>query len=238
MKKEVNVVSKSLLVIVKMLLTIVKALMKLVYLIVKAFDNGIAKLFMKLPRLMKVGVIYTMVGLSILNFVDFPKVEKVNAETSLTSIAIEKVETTENTTNEVVEVKETSTTECKFSNEIACKIYNKGIEKGLTHEQAVLIVAISKHETGTWTSKAFNNNNNFGGIMCNSGLKNYETFEDGLNDFVRILKSYYFDLGLTTIEQIGAKYCPVGAKNDPKGLNKNWVPGVTSIYQSLLESVK
>jgi hypothetical protein len=65
-------------------------------------------------------------------------------------------------------------------------------------------------------------------------IKNYETYEQGLTDFVSILKNYYFDLGLNTIEQIGAKYCPVGAKNDPNGLNKNWVSGVSTFYNNYL----
>lgn len=29
---------------------------------------------------------------------------------------------------------------------------------------------------------------------------------------------------------LGARYCPVGAKNDPTGLNRNWVKNVKRIY--------
>ena len=32
------------------------------------------------------------------------------------------------------------------------------------------------------------------------------------------------------IEFLGKTYCPVGAKNDPKGLNKNWVKNVKYYY--------
>ena len=28
------------------------------------------------------------------------------------------------------------------------------------------------------------------------------------------------------IEFLGSRYCPIGAENDPKGLNKNWVKNV------------
>ena len=73
--------------------------------------------------------------------------------------------------------------------------------------------------------------------MCNSGLIKYETFEDGLNGFVNLLTNNYFNQGLTTIETIGNKYCPVGAKNDPKGLNKNWVRVVTSLYNQFTKQV-
>ena len=31
---------------------------------------------------------------------------------------------------------------------------------------------------------------------------------------------------------LGRTYCPVGAKNDPAGLNKNWVKNVTKLYRN------
>lgn len=119
-------------------------------------------------------------------------------------------------------------------NDIERDIYNKSIELGMTHEQAILVVAISKHETGNWKSNAFKNKNNFGGVMCSDGLKIYDTYIDGLNGFVSLLKNRYFDKGLDTIEKIGAVYCPVGAANDPKGVNKHWIPNVTKFYNEYL----
>lgn len=232
MKKELNVIVKMLMLLVKALFMIGKSIIKIIYLIIKFIDNLMAKLFMKLPRLLRVGVVYSLIGLAILNFVNIPS-KSVSAKTETTekvAIATENlpVETTE---KPVVEKKVENTT-CKFDNENACKIYDKAIEKGLTEKQSLLVVAISTHETGYWTSKAFTENHNFGGIMTSKGLKSYSTYEEGLDHFVSVLKNYYFDKGLTTIEQIGAKYCPVGAENDPKGLNVNWVPSVTSIYNS------
>ena len=232
MKKELNVIVKMLMVLVKALFMIEKSIVKIIYLIIKFIDNLMAKLFMKLPRLLRVGIVYSLIGLSILNFVDIPS-RTVSAKTNTNenvAIATENlpVETTE---KPIVEEKVENTT-CKFDNENACNIYNKAIEKGLTENQSLLVVAISTHETGYWTSKAFTENHTFGGIMTSKGLKSYSPYEEGLDHFVNVLKNYYFDKGLTTIEQIGAKYCPVGAKNDPKGLNVNWVPSVTSIYNS------
>lgn len=232
MKKELNVIIKMLMLLVKALFMIGKSIVKIIYLIIKFIDNLMAKLFMKLPRLLRVGVVYSLIGLAILNFVNVPS-KSVSAKTETTekvAIATENlpVETTE---KPVVEKKVENTT-CKFDNENACKIYDKAIEKGLTEKQSLLVVAISTHETGYWTSKAFTENHNFGGMMTSKGLKSYSTYEEGLDHFVSVLKNYYFDKGLTTIEQIGAKYCPVGAENDPKGLNVNWVPSVTSIYNS------
>ena len=232
MKKELNIIVKMLMVLVKALFMIEKSIVKIIYLIIKFIDNLMAKLFMKLPRLLRVGIVYSLIGLSILNFVDIPS-RTVSAKTNTNenvAIATENlpVETVE---KPIVEEKVENTT-CKFDNENACNIYNKAIEKGLTENQSLLVVAISTHETGYWTSKAFTENHNFGGIMTSKGLKSYSTYEEGLDHFVNVLKNYYFDKGLTTIEQVGAKYCPVGAKNDPKGLNVNWVPSVTSIYNS------
>lgn len=232
MKKELNIILKMLMLLVKALFMIGKSIVKIIYLIIKFIDNLMAKLFMKLPRLLRVGVVYSLIGLAILNFVNVPS-KSVSAKTETSenvAIATENlpVETTE---KPVVEEKVENTT-CKFDNENACKIYDKAIEKGLTEKQSLLVVAISTHETGYWTSKAFTENHNFGGIMTSKGLKSYSTYEEGLDHFVSVLKNYYFDKGLTTIEQIGAKYCPVDAENDPKGLNVNWVPSVTSIYNS------
>ena len=32
------------------------------------------------------------------------------------------------------------------------------------------------------------------------------------------------------VAYMGASWAPVGAKNDPQGLNKNWVPNVTRLW--------
>ena len=136
---------------------------------------------------------------------------------------------------QVEQVEQKTENICKLENAIACKIYDKAISNGLSHNQAIIVVSISAHETGYWTSSVFKEKNNFGGVMCNSGLINYETFEDGLNGFVNLLTNNYFNQGLTTIETIGNKYCPVGAKNDPTGVNKNWIPSVSSIYNNYLQ---
>lgn len=148
-------------------------------------------------------------------------------------IPFEEEETKEN--QQIIE--ETTTTNIpSFDNDNEQAIYNEAINQGLTKEQAFLLISISRHETGKWTSKAFINNNNFGGIMDIDGLRDYDTYEEGLKDFVRILKTYYFEKGLNTIAEIGAKYCPVGAENDPQGLNQYWVGGVTDFYNYYVEN--
>jgi hypothetical protein len=47
------------------------------------------------------------------------------------------------------------------------------------------------------------------------------------------LASNYVALGFDSIAKIGSKWCPVGAANDPQGLNVNWVPVVTTFYLEL-----
>ena len=60
-----------------------------------------------------------------------------------------------------------------------------------------------------------------------------EDLDKGIDFFVSNLKNNYIDMGLDTIELIQPKYCPIGAANDPKGLNKYWVGGVTKYYNEL-----
>lgn len=128
-----------------------------------------------------------------------------------------------------IETKQEEEYKCTLQHETACKIKKKAEEYGVDWKMAV---SISAWETGYWTSSLYHNNKNIGGLYCKEFLK-YNTLDEGIEAFVSNLKRNYYDKGLNTIEKIGAKYCPVGASNDPTGLNKNWIPGVTKIYNSL-----
>ncbi len=96
-----------------------------------------------------------------------------------------------------------------------------------------LLAAIAQHETGNGKSRAALEKNNIAGMMGKNGLKTYATVEDSIMDMARNLSQNYLDKGLTTIANIGAKYAPVGAANDPTGLNNYWVNGVTKYYNKL-----
>lgn len=231
------------------LLTIVYfivGILAIICLIFNGINNIIIKLFNKLSKPLKTITIYTLIILSVLYLIN-PSVNtkvnvnlqdiKDNVKTSIKEVNNTKVDVIkENIEN--IEIQEQIKT-IDLGNENANNIYNKAIENGLTKEQSILLVSISRHETGNWTSKAFNEKNNFGGIMCNGAteIKRYSTYEEGLQDFIRILNTYYFNMGLNEIAEIGAKYCPVGAKNDPNGLNKYWVGGVTEFYNYYLQLV-
>ncbi len=132
----------------------------------------------------------------------------------------------------------------QFVNKFNSSAFNKGVLAGkgamiasIAEKNGLdpnLLAAIMANETGWGTSNAIRNHNNPGGMMDPatnwSKIKTYSTLEEGINAVASNLKRNYIDQGLTTISTIGAKYCPVGAANDPNGLNSNWVPGVTSVY--------
>ncbi len=100
-----------------------------------------------------------------------------------------------------------------------------------------LATSIMVNETGWGTSNAIKNHNNPGGYMDSatnwSTIKTFDTLEDGIEAVVKNLSKNYLNQGRTTIASIGDKYCPVGAANDPTGLNSGWIPGVTKIYNEL-----
>lgn len=106
-----------------------------------------------------------------------------------------------------------------------------------------LSIAIARHEcgfkNGEYLSNAYKEKNNVGGMMYydpstkSSKLMKFDTIDSGINAYVSNLKRNYFDLGLDTIAKIQPKYAPVGAANDPYGLNNVWQIGVKSYLSQL-----
>lgn len=238
MKKETNILIKLMKGLVKAFALVIAQIAKIIYLIIKWFNNLNVKLFMKLPRLLRVAIIYLLIGLSIFAF----EKPRVLVKEVLSSSIVEQVETLQNEIDNLltqIKAKDNEIARLKIIaklNDTEKSIYNKSIESELTHEQAILLVAISKHETGNWTSDLYKNNNNFGGIYNSREEKfySYKSKEEGLQAFVNLLKNNYFGKGLKSIEEIGNKYCPVGASNDPKGVNQHWIPKVTQYYNNYL----
>lgn len=101
----------------------------------------------------------------------------------------------------------------------------------------VLLVAIAGHETGNGTSHAVKNRNNPGGLMNPQTnwqtLIPYESLDKGIEAMASNLFRLYINQGLFNIEEIGAKYAPLGVKNDPTNLNQHWVPTVTTLAAQL-----
>lgn len=61
----------------------------------------------------------------------------------------------------------------------------------------------------------------------------FASWEDNIATVARGLKAGYIDEGKVTLAQIQAKYCPVGAANDPTNLNSNWLRNTTALYAEL-----
>ena len=61
----------------------------------------------------------------------------------------------------------------------------------------------------------------------------FASWEENIATVAAGLKKGYIDEGLLTLAQIQQKYCPIGAANDPTGLNSNWLRNTTILYAEL-----
>lgn len=242
--KNIKVLFKVIIItLLKAIILLIKNILYIGYLLTYNFNSYIGNLYLKMPRIIRVGVIYTLLFMAIVNLITIDKTEAKNRNISFvaTNINLKDIENTEDTElaiaivdgkeEEIIENKEED--KCDLGT-IECKIFDKAKEYDMTDEQAYLLIAISRHETSNWTSSAFKNKNNFGGLMGSNGLKSYSSFDEGLDAFVSLLKNRYFNKGLTTVEKIQPVYCPVGAKNDPNNLNKYWKTNVKKYYDEYL----
>ncbi len=100
-----------------------------------------------------------------------------------------------------------------------------------------LVCAIMAQESGWGTTDSVVYSNNPGGYMdANTNyqtVKYFNTLDEGIEAVIKNLSNNYIKQGLTTIQSIGNKYCPIGVGNDPYGLNKYWVGNVTDFYNEL-----
>ena len=99
------------------------------------------------------------------------------------------------------------------------------------------MAAITFHETGFGKSNAIINYNNPGGIMNPatnwSKLIRFNSLEDGLRMTAKTINKLVYKGGHSTIRSLGSVYAPVGAANDPTGLNNHWGNNVTKIVNDL-----
>lgn len=230
-KKRVKKLVKKL---IRNIIYLIVGLVYAIYLLIRGFDNLVVMLFMKLPRWSRAVIIWALVVSNINYNFDFrvlaKEVKKVPLNITTETITQDNTPTLENTIQN--ETKQEEEGKCTLD-EVSCKIKQKSIEYGVG-EYANLFIAISKHETGNYTSSAFKNKNNIGGMMCSSGLITYSSLDEGIDAFVRNLANYYIKQGLNTLEKIQPKYCPLNDPRDVNGLNKYWVSGV-NYYLSELE---
>lgn len=97
----------------------------------------------------------------------------------------------------------------------------------------VLMIAISIHETGWGKSQAVMVHNNPSGQMIGSEIIHFDTLEEGLDMTGKTINNLWNERGLNTLEKLGSAYAPIGAANDPTGLNVNWVPTISKFIEEL-----
>lgn len=92
------------------------------------------------------------------------------------------------------------------------------------------LVAIAAHETMLATYGPAARIHNPFGLGPNWEFASYG---DAIARAARTLDSLYLGQGLVGIPEIGAKWAPIGASNDPGGLNQHWANGVGTFYRAL-----
>ena len=93
-----------------------------------------------------------------------------------------------------------------------------------------LLLAIAAHETQLETyapARAIHNPFGLGPGMV------FTSDAAAIARAARTLDAYYVQEGRIRIDTIGPKWAPIGAANDPKGLNRHWVGGVSTQYAAL-----
>lgn len=102
------------------------------------------------------------------------------------------------------------------------------VRESKAHSLDPLFVAgVIIHESGNGSSRYSKAYNNVAGIMNGKKPVKFASVDECIRYQIRLLAGKgYVKSGRMTIESIQKRYCPVGASNDPKGLNKNWSTGV------------
>ena len=93
-----------------------------------------------------------------------------------------------------------------------------------------LLVAIARAETSLGSDPGAIGIKNAFGWGVN---RPFPTWDENIATVAKGLRTGYIDDGLDTIDEIQKRYCPVGAANDPTGLNANWLRNVRLLYGEL-----
>jgi len=97
---------------------------------------------------------------------------------------------------------------------------------------AAVLASICMHESANGSSPLARSKNNVGGVRIagSTEFRTYGSVDECILHIAEFLKRSYINQGLTTIAQIGAKYCPVTDPTDTQGLNSGWGAGVSRWY--------
>lgn len=117
----------------------------------------------------------------------------------------------------------------KFTGPLAEKadvIEQKANQYGVPPALASAIIA---QETGWGKSIG---GNNVAGMMRGSQKMQFGSLDEGIDKAVSNIAKQYERSG-RSLEGLRDIYAPIGAKNDPNGLNNDWLPGVKKIMGGL-----
>lgn len=76
-------------------------------------------------------------------------------------------------------------------------------------------------------------NNDFGLLVNGGAHRAFPSRKAAILYLAKLLDEKYVSKGLDTIAEIGAKYAPLDAGNDPSGKNSRWIGCVTEVYIDL-----
>lgn len=93
-----------------------------------------------------------------------------------------------------------------------------------------IAIAISRLETGNWTSEAFSQYN-FGGLTGSNGLYSFDSMQAGAERFISLI-SWYFENGMTTIAEMAPVYCPTDPYSWAAQVNELMKEEMYNEYQS------
>lgn len=123
--------------------------------------------------------------------------------------------------------------------DIEQEIYKAAVAYNFTSDEEIAtLIAISRLETGYYTSEKFCNLNNLGGVHINSEFIQYNTIPQGAIGLVKTVSNlkndmiqqgvYNYDQSLAT--NIGPQYCPSDQSEVP------WAPEVDKIKNKMLST--
>ncbi len=94
----------------------------------------------------------------------------------------------------------------------------------------IFFAAICMHESANGNSKFSREKNNVFGIFKNGKYHSFESVDECIEYTAKLLGRSKLYAGGKNFSIIGIQrvYCPVGAANDPKSLNKYWLEGIIS----------
>jgi hypothetical protein len=115
--------------------------------------------------------------------------------------------------------------------------YDKVVESAKANNiPPSLMAGVIAHETGMGTSAMLRDRNNPAGLMNpKTGMRTGQSFpsvDAGIEAAGKSIAKNY-TAGGGTIEGMSKSYAPVGAANDPRGLNSGWAAGVTKFQSQL-----